>query len=88
MALVNGGFLHYTGMKKFSRNLLRKRLSDFEIISQESGLELADVRLPDSSRNCYGQATFTICEPAGQVTFSVRYSQFGSLSPIPVVFGL
>ena len=32
MALVNGGFLHYTDMKKFLKNLLRKRWSDFEII--------------------------------------------------------
>ena len=36
MALVNGGFLHYTDMNKFIKNLLlRNRLSDFEIISQE-----------------------------------------------------
>ena len=27
---------------------------------------------------------FTICEPAGQVKFSTRYFQFGSLSQIPV----
>ena len=37
MALVNGGFLYYTDMKKFLKNLvLRNRCSDFEIISQES----------------------------------------------------
>ena len=35
MAVVNGGFLHYTDMKKFLKNLLRNRRSDFEIISQE-----------------------------------------------------
>ena len=36
MAVVNGGFLHYTDMKKFRTNLvLRNRLPDFEIISQE-----------------------------------------------------
>ena len=36
MALVNGGVLHYTDMKKFLKNLLlRIRWSDFEIISQE-----------------------------------------------------
>ena len=36
MALVNGGFLHYTDMNKFIKNLLlRNRLSDFQIISQE-----------------------------------------------------
>ena len=45
MALVNGGFLHYTDMKKFLKNLLlRNRWSDFEIISQESGF---DSRHPD-----------------------------------------
>ena len=39
MALVNGGFLHYMDMKKFLKNLLlRNRLSDFEIISQECSL--------------------------------------------------
>ena len=35
MALVNGGFLYYTDMKKFLENLLWNRWSDFEIISQE-----------------------------------------------------
>ena len=44
MALVNGGFLHYT--KKFLKNLvLRNCLSDFEIISQESGFDIS--RRPD-----------------------------------------
>ena len=39
MALVNGGFLHYMDMKKFSKNLLlRNRSSDFKIISQECSL--------------------------------------------------
>ena len=42
MALVNGGCLHYTDMKKFLKNLLlRKRWSDFKIILQESGLEIS-----------------------------------------------
>ena len=37
--LVNGGFLHYTDMKKLLKNLLlRNRWSDFEIISQECSL--------------------------------------------------
>ena len=41
MALVNGGFLHYTYMKKFLKNLLlRNRCSDFQIISQESEFEI------------------------------------------------
>ena len=83
MALVNWGFLHYTDMKKFLKNvLLRKRWSDFEIILQESGFDIS--RRPDSGRNFYGQAAFTICESAGQVKFSVRYHQFRPLSQIPV----
>ena len=46
MALVNGGFLHYMDMKKFSKNLLlRNRLSDFKIISQECSLR-------DPFQNC------------------------------------
>ena len=46
MALVNGGFLHYSDMKKFFKNLvLRNRWSDFEIISQESGFDIS--RRPD-----------------------------------------
>ena len=47
MALVNGGFLHYTDMKKFQKNLLlRNCRSDFEIILQESGFYFS--RRPDS----------------------------------------
>ena len=46
MALVNGGFLLFTDMKKFLKNLiLRSRWSDFEIISQESGFDIS--RRPD-----------------------------------------
>ena len=42
MAVVNGGFLLHTGMKKFLKNLvLRNRWSDFEIISQESGFDIS-----------------------------------------------
>ena len=42
MAPVNGGFLRYTDIKKFLKNLvLRNRLSDFEIISQESGFDIS-----------------------------------------------
>ena len=42
MALVNGGFLHYTDMEKFLKNLvLRNRRSDFEIISQKSGFDIS-----------------------------------------------
>ena len=39
MAVVNGGFLHYTDMKKFLKNL-RNRWSDFDIIAQESGFDI------------------------------------------------
>ena len=46
MALVNGGFLHYTDMKKFLKNFVpRNHWSDFEIISQESGFDIS--RCPD-----------------------------------------
>ena len=38
MALVNGGFLHHMDIKKFIKNLLQNRWSDFEIISQECSL--------------------------------------------------
>ena len=42
MALVNGGFLHYTDMKKFLKNLLlRNCWSDFGIILQESGFNIS-----------------------------------------------
>ena len=58
MALVNGGFMHYTDMKKYLKNLLRRnRWSDFEIISQESGFDI--------SGHCPIRA-FTICEPGGK----------------------
>ena len=56
MAVVNGGFLDYTDMKKFmavqrKKNLvLRNHWSDFEIISQESGFDIS--RRP----NCLIQA--------------------------------
>ena len=87
MALVNGGFLHYTDMKKFLKNFVPKnRWSDFEIISQESGCDIR--RHPDSDHNCYRQAALTICESAGQVKFLVCYPQYGSLLQIPLVFGL
>ena len=42
MALVNGGFLLSTDMKKFLKNLVhRNRRSDFEIVSQESGFDIS-----------------------------------------------
>ena len=46
MALVNGGLLLCTDMKKFLKNLvLRNRWSDFEIILHESGFDIS--RHPD-----------------------------------------
>ena len=46
MAQVNGGFLHYTYMKKFLKNIVLRNLwSDFVIISQESGFDIS--RRPD-----------------------------------------
>ena len=46
MALVNGGFLLFTDMKKFLKNLvLRNCWSDSEIISQGSGFDIS--RRPD-----------------------------------------
>ena len=42
MALVNGGFLLYTDMKKSLKNLVHRNCwSDFEIISQESGFDIS-----------------------------------------------
>ena len=66
MALVNGGFLHYTDMKKFLKNLLRNHWSDFEIILQEQGLTLADVLIARFGPNYYGQAALAICELPGK----------------------
>ena len=70
MAVVNGGFLRYTDMKKFLKNfLLRNRWSDFEI-SQESGFDIS--RCPDCLIWAIigtGKLPFTICEPARQVKF-------------------
>ena len=38
---MNGGFLHYTDMMKFLKNLLlRNHLSDFEIVLQEAGFDI------------------------------------------------
>ena len=41
MAVVNGGFLHYTDIKKSLKNLLRNCLSDFEITVQESAFDIS-----------------------------------------------
>ena len=53
MALVNGGFLPYTDMKKFLKNIFRNHWSDFEIISQESDFDIS--RRPDSGRIATGK---------------------------------
>ena len=46
MALVNGGFLHYTDMEKFLKKfVLKNRWSEFEIISKESGFDIS--KCPD-----------------------------------------
>ena len=85
MALVNGGFLHYTDIGKFIKNLLRNRWSDFEIILQESGFDISG--RPDCSIRAVaitGQASYTIRKPAGHVKFLVHYRQFRSLSQILV----
>ena len=81
MALVNGGFLPYTDMKKSLKNLfLRNRWSDFEIISHEPGFDISGCPslYPNSGCNCYGQAAFATCEPASKV--------FSPLSSIWVFF--
>ena len=46
MLLVNGGFLHYTDMKKFLKNLPWNHWADFEIFSQECSLG-------DPFQNCF-----------------------------------
>ena len=72
MALVNGGFFAlYRNEEILKKNLLlRNRWSNFEIILQESGLDISGCPdCPILGRNCYGQDAFTICEPAGQVKF-------------------
>ena len=85
MALVNGGFLHYTDMKEFLKSLLRNRWSDFEIILQESGFDISGCPdCPIWAVAIMGQAAFIICEPSGEVKFLVHYRQFGSLLQILV----
>ena len=46
MAVVNGGFLHYTDVKKLLKNLpLRNRWSDLEIVSQKCSLSEVSQKL-------------------------------------------
>ena len=86
MALVNGGFLHDTDMKKFLKNLLlRNHWSDFDIILHESGFDISG--RPDCPIRVViatGKLPSSIFEPAKQVKFLVCYRQFRSLSQIPV----
>ena len=78
MALVNGGFLHYTDMKKYLKNLLRRnRWSDFEIISQESGFDISG-HCPIQAVIATGKLPSPFVSPEGKVKI------FGLLSSIRV----
>ena len=77
MALVNGGFLHYTDMKKFIKNFLfRNCCSDFGIILQESGFDI------NGCPDCLIQAVIAmgklppLFEPAGQLEFTGLYGRY------------
>ena len=78
MALVNGGFLHYTDMKKYLKNFVcRNRWSGFDIISQESGFDL--------SRHCPIRALIARGKlPSPFVILEGRVKIFGLLSSIRV----
>ena len=78
MALVNGGFLQYTDMKKYLKNLLRKNCrSDFEIISQESGFDISG-HFPIRAVIARGKLPSPFVSPEGKV------KTFGLLSSIRV----
>ena len=69
MALVNGGFLHYTDMKKFLKNLLcRNCWSDFEIITQESGYDISGHH-PIRAVIAMGKLPSPFVSPEGKVKF-------------------
>ena len=78
MAVVNGGFLHYTDMKKYLKNLPRRnRWSDFGIISQESGFDI--------SGHCPIQAVIARGKlPSPFVNLKGKVKIFGLLSSIRV----
>ena len=79
MALVNGGFLHYTDMKEYLKNLLRRnRWSDFEIISQESGFDISG-HCPSRAVIARGKLPSPFVSPDGKVKI------FGLLSSIRVL---
>ena len=76
MALVNGGFLHYTDMKEYLKNLLRRnRWSDFEIISQESGFDISG-HCPSRAVIARGKLPSPFVSPDGKVKI------FGLLSSV------
>ena len=78
MALVNGGFLHCTDMKKYMKNLLRRNhWSDFEIISQESGFNISG-HCPIWAVIATGKLPSPLVSPEGKVKI------FGLLSSIQV----
>ena len=78
MAVVNGGFLHYTDMKKYLKNLPRRNhWSDFGIISQESGFDI--------SGHCPIQAVIARGKlPSPFVNLKGKVKIFGLLSSIRV----
>ena len=86
MAWVNRGFLHYTDMKKFFRNLLLKnRWSDFEIILEESGFDISGrPDCPIRAVIATGKLPSAFVSPPGKKKVLVHYRQFGSLLQIPV----
>ena len=78
MALVTGGFLHYTDMKKFLKNLLRRNhWSDFEIISQELRFDIS-VYCPIRAVIARGKLPSPFVSPEGKSKI------FGLLSSIRV----
>ena len=76
MALVNGGFLHYTDMKKFLKNLfLRSHWSDFEINLQKSGFYIS--RHPDCPIRALiatGKVPSSFVSPLGKLNFGLLLS--------------
>ena len=74
-------------MKKFLKHFLRNCWSDFEIISQELGLNISR-HCPIQAEIARGKLPSPFMSPEGKVKFSVCYCQLGSLLQIPVDFGL
>ena len=81
---MNGDFLQYTDMKKFLKNLLRNRWSDFEITLQEPGFDISGrLDCPIWAVIDTGKLPSPYVSPPFKVKFLVHYRQFGSLSQIP-----